>query len=268
MASVIRPIDLEKTRGQYRSASPFPFFRIDDFLEPAFLSAVVNAYPTYEEARLIGREFQAVNEKLKTQVTDSSLFPAPVKQLADELNGASFLSDLEYITGIPGLLADPDFGGGGMHLTNKSGRLDVHVDFNLHSEKQVFRRLNILLYLNPKWDDSWGGRIEFWDENVTQAHQSFSPALNRCVVFETSETSYHGVTPITCPDGVVRKSFAAYYYTKEAPPGWDGKVHSTVFRARPNETFRGSVLMPMEAAQRSLVSHLARAKRYLKSLVN
>ena len=44
----------------------------------------------------------------------------------------------------------------------------------------------------------------------------------------------------------MRKSFAAYYYTKEAPPGWDGVKHSTLFRARPDERFRRYVLMPAE----------------------
>ena len=49
-------------------------------------------------------------------------------------------------------------------------------------------------------------------------------------------------------EGVSRKSFAAYYYTKEAPAHWTGKSHDTIFRARPEEKWKGRVLMPLERA--------------------
>jgi hypothetical protein len=267
MSSIIRPFDREAVRAEYQAATPFPFFKIENFLEPAFLHEVVNAYPTYDEARQIGREFTAVNEKLKVQVTDSAKFPTPVKRLADEINGPRFLEDLQYITGIPGLLDDPGFAGGGMHLTGPTGRLDVHVDFNFNEKQKVFRRLNILLYLNPVWEEGWGGHIELWDKDVKHCAHSYAPVLNRCVVFETSEISYHGVTPIKCPRGYVRKSFAAYYYTREAPASFDGTTHSTVFRARPDEKLRGAVLMPAEEIKRGLSEQIGKAKGAVKKLL-
>jgi hypothetical protein len=267
MPSPIRPYDRESLRKEFRGAKPFPFFKIENFLDPAFLKEVVDGYPTYESARSMGREFEAVNEKLKVQITEREKFPEPIRRLSDLLNGEDFLSDLQYITGIPNLVADSQLAGGGMHLTNTSGRLDVHVDFNYQSHAKLFRRLNILLYLNPTWEEAWGGTIELWDKDVTRCEQSFAPSLNRCVVFETSEISFHGVTPITSPPGVVRKSYAAYYYTKEAPKDWDGTFHSTIFRARPDEKFRGTVLMPAEAAQRSLSNALNLTKKFVKRII-
>jgi 2OG-Fe(II) oxygenase superfamily len=267
MLEIIRPINRDIVREQYRHALPFSFFKIDNFLESSFLASVVGSYPTYDKARGLGREFDAVNEKLKIQITDSSKFPDPVKQLADALSGQEFLKTIEYITGIPTLVADPAFNGGGMHLSSSSGRLDVHVDFNYNDESALFRRLNILLYLNPVWEEEWGGKIELWDKDVKHCHHSFSPILNRCVVFETNEISFHGVTPIKCPSGYVRKSFAAYYYTKEAPASWDGAAHSTIFRARPDEKFRGNVLMPAEELKRGIRSGVQQAKGVVKRLL-
>src|SRR6202042_3254254 len=113
------------------------------------------------------------------------------------------------------------------------GRLDVHVDFNYIADRRLHRRLNILIYLNKDWRPEWGGEIELWDPEVKVRHASLSPAFNRCVVFATSDVSYHGVTAVRCPEGRVRKSFAAYYYTREAPPHWTGEGHSTLFKARP-----------------------------------
>ena len=95
-------------------------------------------------------------------------------------------------------------------------------------------------------------------------HHSLAPVFNRCVVFQTSEISYHGVTAVRCPDDQTRKSFAAYYYTKEAPAHWDGSVHSTNFKARPDEVLKGSVLMPLELAGRKLRSAAASLKKKIK----
>ncbi len=144
------------------------------------------------------------------------------------------------------------------------GHLDVHVDFNYLEERQLHRRLNILIYFNKDWDPEWGGNIELWDKDVKVCHQSFSPIFNRCVVFATSEHSYHGVTAVRCPEDRTRRSFAAYYYTKEAPPHWDGAVHSTNFKARPDEVLKGHVLMPLERAGQRLRSAVADFKRKIK----
>lgn len=265
--SHLNPLNINALRDQFRSGSPFPFFAIDDFLEREFAESVVAAYPDYDSARAMGFEFDAVNEKFKIQITDSEKFPDPVKQLAEEVSSAPFMTALESVTGIPKLLADSEFSGGGMHLTGGSGRLDVHVDFNYLRERQLHRRLNILIYLNPRWETNWGGNIELWDETVSTCVQSFEPKFNRCVVFETSERSFHGVTAIRCPRGYARKSFAAYYYTREAPAGWDGATHSTVFRSRPDEKLRGRVLMPLETLQRRLASQLASTKEAVKKLI-
>lgn len=264
MPSMIRPLDLEALRQQYRDASPYPHFKIDNFLDDRFALEVANAYPSYQTALAMGKEYNALNERLKVQVTDRTRFPNPVGRLCDELNSHEFLSALEYITGIPNLKSDEQLAGGGMHVTGSGGLLDVHVDFNYIADRKLHRRLNILVYLNENWDAQWGGNIELWDSDVRNCMQSFPPVLNRCLVFETSENSYHGVTPVACPKGVMRKSFAAYYYTTEPPAGWDGEEHSTVFRARPNEAMKGLVLMPTRRAWSVISNATARVKRAVK----
>jgi hypothetical protein len=75
------------------------------------------------------------------------------------------------------------------------------------------------------------------------------------------------VTAVTCPDGKQRCSFAAYYYTREAPAGWDGTKHSTIFKARPNEYLKKHVLMPAEAARRAAGRGIGALKHGIKKLV-
>jgi Rps23 Pro-64 3,4-dihydroxylase Tpa1-like proline 4-hydroxylase len=264
---VISPFDRDLLRSQFQNAQPFPHIVIENFLRPEFAEQVARSYPTFEEAQRQGFVFNFVNEQRKVQVTDSSKFPEPVRRLNEAISDPKFLQDLEYITGIPRIMADEQLSGGGMHLTGSGGRLDVHVDFNRIEDRNLFRRLNILIYLNPTWKEEWGGHIELWDKDVKRCYTRCVPALNRCLIFQTSDISYHGVAKVAAPADMARQSFAAYYYTKEPPPKWDGKSHSTIFRARPDEMFRGLVSMPVEALRRRVQGRIKKAKQAVKSLI-
>ena len=263
----IAPFDREALRQRFRNASPFPFVNIDNFLEPSFAQEVAAAFPTFDDALGHGRTFKTVNERKKVQITDAKRFPPPISQLNDALASPEFLADLSYITGIPNLLADAELTGGGIHVTGPGGRLDVHVDFNYIEERQLYRRINLLIYLNPTWDERWGGHIQLWDKDVKTCKQAFAPAMNRCVIFETSEISFHGVTPVTESAPFPRQSFATYYYTREAPANWKGGIHSTIFKARPEERMRRYVLMPAEVVQRQVTTHVQRLKRGIKRVL-
>ncbi|HSU66224.1 MAG TPA: 2OG-Fe(II) oxygenase [Tepidisphaeraceae bacterium] len=248
----IRLIERDNLRRQYQAAKPVPWFCIDDFLESQFAEQVYQSFPSFDEAVKAGRLFSAVNEKGKVQITDSGKFPEPIARLNRELNGPDFLNLIEYVTDTPNLLADEQLVGGGIHETGPRGLLDVHLDFDYIPERQLYRRFNILVYFNRNWRPDWGGQFELWNEDVTKLVHSFEPKFNRCLLFETNDRSWHGVNAVQCPAGQSRKSFAAYYYTLAAPPWFSGEHHSTLFKARPDEKLKGSVLMPAEKISRSL----------------
>lgn len=263
MMDLINPLDRDALRKAVRSASPFPHFCIDNFLTEGFAEEVYQSFPSYVEAKAVGREFAGINERKKIQITDARKFSSGISRLNSLLASREFLEFLSYIFDIPNLIDDPELAGGGIHETDSGGRLDVHVDFNLVEEKQWHRRVNILIYFNKDWTKEYGGYLELWDSAVKHCHGSFAPIFNRVCGFATSEISFHGVTPLSCPPGVVRRSFATYYYTKEPPPGWTGKVHSTIFKARPHEWMRGGVLMPAAGA----VVHAKRQFRSVKDRI-
>jgi hypothetical protein len=260
--------DRDALRDQFLSAKPFPHIKIDNFIEPDFARRVAAAYPAFEKASNEGKSFVGVNERRKVQITDSNKFAAPIARLNEMLAAPSFLADLSYVTNIPKLLADAQLVGGGMHITGPGGRLDVHIDFNFMEDRNLHRRLNLLLYLNRNWQESWGGQIQLWDEKVQNCLNAFTPQFNRCVIFETSEISYHGVVPVAPSAPDPRISFATYYYTKEAPAHWTGVSHSTIFKARPNERLRRLVLMPAEQLQRKVTNGVLRFKRGVSRFVN
>jgi hypothetical protein len=261
---MLSALDTEALGLEYKNAQPFPSLCIDNFVDPEFAREVSRSYPSFESAMGMGRVFKAVHESGKIQVTDSKLFPAPTAQLAAMLASEEFRETLTKATGIRNLLFDPDFSGGGMHQTKAHGRLDVHVDFNRLPHNGWYRRLNLLLYLNETWQESWGGKLELWDRDVKHCIKSFTPALARCVIFETSEHSFHGVTALTCPDNVVRRSFAVYYYTIEPPERGTGRDHSTIFRARPDEYLKRFVVVPAARARYAMRDAKNELKRQVR----
>jgi Rps23 Pro-64 3,4-dihydroxylase Tpa1-like proline 4-hydroxylase len=264
----IRPLEREVLRRQYSQAEPFPFIKIENFLDPDFAKEVAAAYPSFEDATGRGRSFKSVNERKKIQITDAKLLPEPVGRLNEALASHEFLSDLSYVTGIPDLLADEQLTGGGIHMTGPGGRLDVHVDFNYLEDRKLHRRLNLLLYLNPVWKEQWGGQVQLWDRDVKKCKQTFVPMLNRCVIFETSEISFHGVTPVTAAAPCPRISFATYYYTRQPPPDWKGTIHGTIFKARPEERLREYVLMPAELIHQGVKKKWSSIRQGVKRLMN
>ncbi len=260
-------IDMGRLSKENVNLDPVPNFCFDNFLDVDFANEVYDAFPSYEEALKVGRQFAAVNEKFKVQITDSKHFPKPILELHEMLASDDFVAKVSDMLNIPNLIADPHLNGGGIHETNSGGHLDVHIDFNYVKQKQWHRRVNILLYFNKQWKEEYGGYFELWDKDVKHRKEHFAPDFNRACGFATGKTSWHGVTPITCPSDMVRKSFAVYYYTKEPPTDWDGVEHSTIFKARPEEWMKGKVAMPMEEVIESTKEKVASIKSGFKSFL-
>ncbi len=267
MIEEINAVNREELRQRVASAEPFPFLLIDDFLRKDFAEEIHRAFPSYSEVAAVGKTNRTVNEKGKFQVTDSREFAQPIRRLHEMLASEEFLEFVSGVMGIPNLLADEELTGGGIHQTGSHGILDVHVDFNYIPERQLHRRLNILIYFNKGWNSAWGGNIELWDKDVKVCRHSLSPAFNRCLIFETNEFSYHGVTSVQCPEGVSRNSFAGYYYTKEAPAQWTGESHSTIFKARPNEVLKNNLLMPYEMLSGAARKRFRQLKSGIKKII-
>ena len=229
----------EKNREAYQSASPFAHVVIDNFLPEAALNEVLNEFPKAHD--IDWQKFDASGEKKLASKSELQMGDA-TRSLLYQLNSSTFVTFLEQLTSIEGLVPDPHFMGGGLHQIERGGFLKMHVDFNRNDRLRLDRRLNLLIYLNKDWEESYGGHLELWDKDFTQCGKKILPIFNRCVIFSTTDFSYHGhPEPLTCPDDRSRKSLALYYYSNGRPAaevrGGESK-HSTLFRARPGETIR------------------------------
>src|SRR5262245_43874825 len=224
---------LKREGVEYRSADPFPHVVIDHFVDPELLHHVTAEFAAMDRSDW-RRSNSAHERKLSTE--DESRFGPFTAKVIAALNSGMFLNFLERLTGINGLIADPYLRGGGLHEIERGGKLGVHADFNFYERLKVYRRLNLLLYLNASWQESWGGHLELWSPDCRTKVKSVAPVFNRAVLFDTSNRSYHGhPNPLACPDGESRKSTALYYYTTEYPYQEDLAPHSTLFVTPPSE---------------------------------
>jgi len=158
---------------QYQHNSPYPHIAIENFLTER------GAQRAYGEivATPVPREKINYSTYLKYRQSDRSKIGPEVGSIIDALNSDAFLSFVERLTGIPDLLADPTLEGGGIHRIGTGGFLKIHTDFNFHRESGLFRRLNILVYLNPDWDESWGGALELYVRRVVREIGSLTAVL-------------------------------------------------------------------------------------------
>jgi hypothetical protein len=212
----------------YRTRSPYPYGCFDNFLPPEIVERVREELRVLPEAE---RMFNRPQEKLKTSYLPERL-PPYTRNLFYALNARPFLMFLEELTGIQGLIPDPYFAGGGVHVVANGGHLDIHADFNHHGKLNLERRINVLIYLNKDWREEWGGSFEIWSKDVTEQVAKFVPLFNRMCCFNTGSDTFHGnPEPVNHPDGEPRMSLALYYYTAT----WDDtrKAHTTLFKPRP-----------------------------------
>lgn len=228
--------DLAGVANEYRVARPYPHIVLDDFLPTDVAKAMAAAFPRPDDTRVWNR-LPTDDQRGKSSLRHESVLPVPMRRLIHELNSFTMVEFLEELSGIHGLMSDPQLVGGGIHQTRHGGKLSVHIDYSHHPRYQLFRRMNLILYLTPDWQEDYGGHFELWNAQATECIHRVLPKFNRCVLFSTSAISYHGQPePLTCPESLQRNSVALYYYTNEAVPLPDGETHATVFRSRPGDT--------------------------------
>jgi len=223
-----------KYHQDYLNAEPFPHIIIDDFLPTDILDKILEEFP--QPGAIDWQNFKNKSEK-KLASTSELQMGETIRFLLYQLNSSVFIDFLEKLTGIDGIIPDPHFVGGGLHQIERGGYLKLHVDFNKHTRLKLDRRLNLLIYLNKNWEEEYGGHLQLWDSEIKECHQKILPIFNRCVIFSTTDFSYHGhPDPLTCPEDRTRKSLALYYYSNGRPAEEvSDSDHSTVFKARPDE---------------------------------
>ena len=202
-------LQIDALAASFAGARPFPHVAIENFLRPDSLTRLLEAIQPPDIANRSNDYFFAKN-KFETPTFASSA--DILNEVRNELLSDRFERALSKIYGQE-VFIDPQFVGGGIHQGGAGSYLDMHADFNRHpANAEWLRELNLLLYLNPGYDDSFGGHLEL-EHAKSGEWTRVAPQLNRMVIMLTKEFTLHGYKPISFPPGTYRTALASYAYS-------------------------------------------------------
>lgn len=196
--------------GWTPAPEPFPHLIVDGHWNPGLLHDVIAEFPPPTDPRW--KKYRNSNEG--KYEGPPYMWGEYTRDLFDQF--AKLTDTLSLAFGIPDLSMETI--GGGYHLIPPGGRLAMHTDFNRSPDTDLYRRLNLLVFLNTDWDED-GGRLWLGADGAV----GVAPEFNRMVVFETSDRSWHG-HPVS--NQRWRFSVAAYFFSPDPPPGYHDD-HST-----------------------------------------
>ena len=227
------------------SKNPFPHIFIDNFFTPKFANDLLESFPPLDSESWERTNDPEIEVKMRSKWESEFDIPKNIIEAIKIMNSAPFLKALSTALEIPKLIPDPYFSGGGLNVTASGGLLDVHVDGNYHDATGLHRRVNTILYLNPGWEEVWGGEFGMFDAKGEKLIKKIAPLHNRFMAFDTNDYSFHGLPdPLNFPEGKARRSIILYYYTKEPRP--DSKVsveqpHSALWKKKGWTDKRGNI---------------------------
>lgn len=182
-----------------------------------FWHCVINDF--FSQPDEIAKEFPDHNDpcwfrydnplEVKQTCNDWHKFGPNLYKTLHHLVSPEFTLFIEQMVGVE-LTADVGLHGGGLHQHKQGGKLNVHLDYNIHPKLHLQRCINLIVYLTPDWNPEWGGGLGLY-KNSRSLVKTIDPLYNRAVIFDT-RGSWHGLPDeIKCPPGVSRNSIAVYY---------------------------------------------------------
>lgn len=218
VSNIINTIEMQKSLEFFKNKEPFDYCIIDNFLEESFAKKVSSEFFDFSSTTYNGTYDNEIELKKTCNIWDK--FLENTYKLLFALNSTEIVNIISYATGVN---LYPDFGlhGGGQHIHPPGGKLNPHLDYNLHPKIGLQRKINLLIYLTPDWKSEWGGEFGMWssdkNDNPKELHTTIVPQFNRAIIFDTTQNSWHGLASVVkCPHNKSRNSIAAYYLCK--PP--------------------------------------------------
>jgi Rps23 Pro-64 3,4-dihydroxylase Tpa1-like proline 4-hydroxylase len=191
------------------NTTPFPYIIIPEFINTETYSKIKSTFPSKPDEKWWKYENPL---EVKYALDNLELMDPVISNVFYSLSHENTIDKFKQIFNIPDLEYDPYCHGAGIHMHPRYGRLNMHLDYEIHPVSNKQRRLNIILYLNDDWNPEWNGDTQLWNSTVSECIVKSYPKGNTAIVFVTTEQSWHGVPEtILCPNDTYRKTLAFYY---------------------------------------------------------
>lgn len=212
-SELIRSIDAQA----FRNAHPYPWMNPQGFLtEEGFAELLANMPEVETFNAFFGKQRnygQRSHDRYVLEYTDEVQIPVPWQKFVEELKGEEYRGLIRQLLGRGHFRLRFHW-----HYTPDGCSVSPHCDSRGKLGSQIF-------YMNSadEWDVSWGGETVVLDDHgrfdleSSPGFEDFDTAFpaetmnNHSLIFGRRGNSWHGVRPIHCPEGALRKVFIVVY---------------------------------------------------------
>jgi Rps23 Pro-64 3,4-dihydroxylase Tpa1-like proline 4-hydroxylase len=239
-------------QNDFHLPNRIPSCYVDDLLDPSDAKAIYTAFPSKNEMLLLKdlREYKYVMMQM------NRIHPI-LEEIIYAFQDQRIVSLISNITGLQQLLPDAELYAGGISMMDEGCYLNPHLDNSHDKDRSHYRVLNLLYYVSPDWQESYGGNLELWDQGIKRPCRTIHSKFNRLVLMATNKTSWHSVSKVR--HAGQRCCINNYYFSPKSP-NIQEYAHVTSFRGRPDEKLK-SVILQTDTLLRNL------APRSLKNLI-
>lgn len=224
----LKNYDIQKLAEEYKKNSPVSHFVIDNFVEQELLQQLrkeMLSIPA-EKWKTFSRRKSRMFEFNQLEAYDLSV----TQKISHLFSSSSFILWLENITGITGLIADPHLTGAGFMRSFRGDSLKPHIDFNWNDHLRLHRKLSVILYIPENWEESWGGALNFYNEDCSKVEKSILPMHGRLLTWAYSKWGFHGYPePLNCPAEYSRDGIRFFYYSSNSSFMTDDPPHKSLY---------------------------------------
>lgn len=225
----------ETLKQQYaQSARQIGYFFIDDILPQEEALKIYAAFPKPEEMVLK----KSIRED-KYVAAQMDKYNPLLEEIIYAFQDERIVKLVGEICSIKNPLPDDNLYAGGISAMGKGQFLNPHLDNSHDKDRQLWRVLNLLYYVTPDWEESYGGNLELWPDGMDKEQVTIHSKFNRLAVMATHNDSLHSVSPVTFNG--FRCCVSNYYFSDE-PLLLTDSFHVTSFRGRPENKLTDMVL--------------------------
>jgi Rps23 Pro-64 3,4-dihydroxylase Tpa1-like proline 4-hydroxylase len=217
-----------------KSSTKIGYFYVDNLLPDDIANKIYTSFPSPESM------------KVRKSLREYKYIAAQMDQYDPILEEAIFafqdprvVSLIQEICELESLFPDENLYAGGISLMGKGNFLNPHLDNSHEKDRAKWRVFNLLYYVAPDWQKSFGGNLEIWPEGTKSNQITIDSSFNRLVVMATHGSSWHSVSPIVVDK---KRACVSNYYFSEHPLKESDEFHVTSFRGRPEQKLRDLVL--------------------------
>ena len=225
----------QQAKDQYDSTkNSIGYFFIDDLLPVDIAKEIHRAFPRPEEMNL--------NKSLREHkhiAAQMDQYHPLLEQAIYAFQDTEVVSLIQSICEIDKLEPDTHLYAGGISTMKKGQFLNPHLDNSHDKERNRWRVLNLLYYVNPNWEDGYGGDLELWPDGLKGEPIVIPSTFNRLVVMATHQGSWHAVRPVQVDEP---RNCVSNYYFSTIPLRESDRFHVTTFRGWPHQRLKNEIL--------------------------